>query len=315
MRDRILALLLRRGLDARVGARQGEIYLNCPFCVRRGTSPDHRQRLGLNVKKNVGHCFNCGWKSRTALRDLQVAVRTSLPTAAEAYTLRETEPEPKTAPAALPESFQLLDGADTDHWARRAWCSLIERGMPPSQIVRHRVGMCLTGPFHHRVVFPIRRKRRLLGITARTFVSATPKWLHSKDFTDAFEVSPASGPVVLAEGVMDALAIARATSYSLGVVALLGTKLSQRKRRSLRGRREAILWLDPDAAGLGPRGLGRLSAQLADLGVRSEWVPPVEGGSDPGDLEDAQILRGLAARRPCSLSSSNAWYASEGWEG
>lgn len=39
---------------------------NCPLCVRRGETPDRRQRFGINVvdKTIIANCFNCKFKMR-----------------------------------------------------------------------------------------------------------------------------------------------------------------------------------------------------------------------------------------------------------
>ena len=43
-----------------------EIVVCCPYCTRRGMTPDTSGHLGINLRKNVAHCYKCDWATRKA---------------------------------------------------------------------------------------------------------------------------------------------------------------------------------------------------------------------------------------------------------
>ena len=68
----VLAELRTKGYRVRHhGFQPDEILVCCPFCLLRGKTPDNDYNLGINVKKNIGHCFRCEWRSREALEALR----------------------------------------------------------------------------------------------------------------------------------------------------------------------------------------------------------------------------------------------------
>ena len=281
----IVEQLRRRGIASKPSIGP-EILVCCPFCISRGTTPDRRYRLGVNTETGMGHCFNCGYRTRSrALRDLRIAKAVS--------TAAAPERRPEVAP---PDDFQPLRKSDRGYWERKAWRYLERRGVSGSQMRRHGIGLSLTGRAHHRVVFPIRGGGEARGWSARSITEATPKWLHSVGLASCYvarRVRP-GGAAVVTEGILDALAVARGTGYGVGVVALLGTRLTPAKWGPLEPCRDVLLWLDPDQAGVSA--MGQLAPELADRGKRV-WVPP-QLETDPGDLPDDCILPALRARKP-----------------
>jgi len=273
-----------------------EITLNCPFCVGRGTTQDTRYRLGINVRYNLCHCFNCHFKSRDALRDLKVTLIHDFP---------EEPAEPKKPERELPEDYEPLNGPKGAHWQKVAWRYLVKRRLAPRQIRRHEIGISLVGRAHHRVIFPIYGNRKLRGWSGRSIVEATPKWLHSHGMEHAYSIckmSDAGRVVVVTEGIFDSLAVARATKYRTPSVALMGTRLTVQKYKAIADYRKVVLWLDPDEAGMSA--MSKIGADLADRGHAVTFVVSDE---DAGDLKQSEIHRALMTAKPWTAAAQNLW--------
>jgi DNA primase len=160
--------------------------------------------------------------------------------------------------------------------------------------------------FRGRVIFPIAdRGGRVIAFGGRTLGDGQPKYLNSPD-TPLFEkgrvlygwaqaraAAGGAGPVIVAEGYMDVIALQRAGF--VGAVAPLGTALTERQIEELwRIAPEPILCFDGDAAGL--RAAGRAADRALPLlkpgyTLRLATLPE---GEDP----DTLVLRhGVQAMR------------------
>ena len=296
---RVMQSLRGRGYACRSGGGD-EIWVCCPFCTSRGTTPDRRYRLGVHAISGLAHCFNCRWRAfgtRTF-----TALRVARPdTAAVAVPVAKPPPKPS-----LPGDFEPL--AEGGWWQDSAVQYLRDRRVSLEQARRHGAGLSLAGRFHHRIVFPIRRAGKLMGCTGRSITEAVPKWLHSRGLKGSFVACPpvANGPVVVTEGVFDALAVARASNYRLGSVAILGTKLTADRYADFEHAGFVLLWMDPDAAGRNAvRGLG---AMLADQGHTVRFA---RSAGDPGSMTNAEIAGAAKAAIPWTADAAETWAREE----
>ena len=276
-----------------INSTSGEARVNCPFCALRGKSPDIDFSAGVNFRKNVGHCFRCGWRSRHALQQFGLVSRDQAYTSSAAQT-RQNKAE-------LPDDFMLLAQRRPDIWARRAVRYLVTRGVTASEINQYDIGLSMIGRFRGRVIFPIRdRKRRLLGFTGRTILKDTePKWLHSAGLQTMFPALWRKRKcVTLVEGVFDALAVARSCGTVTDVFAMLGTHLSEPKLEWLLDYKNVVLWTDPDKAGY--RALAEISPVLQDSGCTVEVV---FADKEPADLTVDAVVAGFNQRCVWSLAA------------
>lgn len=291
-RNAIIAQLSRHGMSARPSGND-EIRVCCPFCPDRGRSPDDEYALGVNVHTGIGHCFRCGWRSGFALDKLKV----------ERREFSFEDPKTETPPPRLPEDFTLLQEDDSDEWMTIAWRYVTNppskkgRGISEIQVRNKRLGLSMTGKFAYRVIFPIYRNEKLLGFTGRTILKdGFPKWKHSEGLNAMYpaRISKTADTVVLTEGVVDALAVARNLSVlDIGwkicpdSIALLGTGLPAEKMEWIERYQEIVLWMDPDRAG---------KKFTADIGERlSEtfqvMVVRPDRKCDPSDLSQMESLK------------------------
>lgn len=285
---------LIRGLQLKgikVQVRGRTAWICCPFCSLRGTSPDTRFRLGIELRggkvpRGMGHCFNCGYKSPYTLQRL-------LKIDIQDLTLDDTLSEEKIRPE-LPSDFQLLQGPDEyDEWVQLAWDYLQGRGIREDQIRRHRVGLSLIGRARGRIVFPIYDQKRFKGYTARTLINREPKWLHSKNLRVSFWASrKGREELIVTEGVFDALAIERALGDRVDALAILGSSMTEERLSKMKPYSRITIWLDSDQAGR--KGVIDLGSILDEKGAQE--ISVVRGsGHDPGSMKDQEIRESYAS--------------------
>lgn len=286
----VLAQLRQKGLKVQPSSKPGELWICCPFCVLRGKTPDAEYKLGFNYRTGLAHCFRCSWSSRERTFE-KLGLSSD-----ERLVVEATEPEPEAfASPVLPEDFELLAKA-TGHWAREAIRYLLGRRVVQGQIVRHRVGISLVGKTKGRIVFPfLDPGGRLVGWSARSwFPDVEPKWLHSTGLKQSFWAHRPGDSVVLVEGIFDALAVERVVDKkSWAVMALLGTNLTEEKRKELGRYDRVVVWLDPDKAG--QKGVERIVESLYGT-IELSIVPESTKRTDPGDMTDAELQTAFGSR-------------------
>lgn len=270
-----------------------EIRFNCLFCVERGYTQDFKQRLGINVVKNYGNCFNCGWKSRKAVSI--IAKKLSLGEIDARFQEDQTEPEK----VKLPEDFELLAGRLDSKWKRKAFNYLRDRNVTRSQMVKHKIGFSLSGRFRYRIIFPVYvpyeglkgKKNKLEGIVARSFVNKEPRYLNSRGIKSVYNLPDESVRyayrvgkglkqiLVISEGILKCLAIERA--LPVNSIALLGHTMTERQEDLIGPDRwdEIVLFPDPDIQGA--RGFIKVGERLSlkagndDLSMKLSVVWPI----------------------------------------
>ena len=172
--------------------------------------------------------------------------------------------------------------------------------------------------FYNRVTFPIRDPRgRTVGFGGRTLGDGQPKYLNGPEtplfskravlfgLDRAREGARAGGPVVVAEGYLDVIALHQAGFT--GAVAPLGTALTEAQLQLLwRLSPCPVLCFDGDAAG------GRAAARAIDLATphltpeRTLAIARLPAGDDPDSLLRSrgtaamQAVLDAAAARPLS---------------
>lgn len=290
-------LLRLRGVRFRLTPGH-DLQVCCPFCQQRGESEDTRFRLGINLYTSQGHCFNCGWKSRSRaaflfLREL------GLHADWHEELRAATEPDPpKMEVVSLPPDFELLTMADRkDPLVRQAMHYLATREIAEQQIRRHRIGVSLVGRYAYRIVFPIAYQGRLRMLVGRDFTGrAKARYLNSHGEKLLFGChGKRAASVVLTEGIFKALALERVLPDNWACLAILGhdiTPLQLEQLRELRTER-VVVWPDPDRVGI--EGAIQICDSLIDR-YRVEIVTKAAAQAD--ELTTAERLACWRARMP-----------------
>lgn len=232
--------------------------------------------------------------TEAALRWFRLQLQTAAAAEARDYLAR------RGLDQALQERFQIGFAPDSRHALTRA---LRDKGFDEALIIeagmsaRPDDGGAAYDRFRGRIVFPIHDARdRVIGFGGRAMdPDARAKYLNSPETPlfdkgrNLYHVGPARAavakgqPLVVAEGYMDVIALARAGFG--GAVAPLGTAITEDQLRLLwRISPEPVIALDGDAAGL------RAAYRLIDLALpmtgpgqalRFALLP---AGQDPDDL-------------------------------
>ena len=207
---------------------KGNYIFHCPFCSHR--KPKLEIRMWTDEKgENPYQCWVCGTKGRT-IRSLLKHLNL---TRAEAenvlqYVQRGEEQEETIKKIVrLPEEFEPLELAShSSIYANRVRKYLYARGLTDIDFVRYGIGYCMKGKYADRVIIPSYDENNALNyFVARSLNSGTYLKYVNPDIDKSnciiFEnLINWDEPVILCEGVFDAMAIRR------NAVPLLGQNIS-----------------------------------------------------------------------------------------
>lgn len=250
----------------------------CHACLARTGKADRRGSFSVHVASGFYHCFKCG-------------VRGRLP----GFEGFEPEPDPEHAELRAesrrpPEGFEEIgrgEGAEAFAF-RKARAYLEGRGLADRQVWRAaRVGATLEGRYAKRVVVPVLSPDGdWLGFVARDWTGfARSPYLYPPAmdrqvlFNHAALLAPSDRPVLVVEGVMDALALWP------DAVAVLGKPSEPQVWALADAGRPVAVCLDGDAWREGEELALRL--QLEGQRAGNVRLPPRK---DPDEVERSWLL-------------------------
>ena len=221
----------------------------CPFCNHR------KPKLEINMATNEeGHnpweCWVCQTRGRT-IRSLLRQLKTPRAQAADIlkYLPKGSEIEYKgLSIIELPKEYQpLYKASSASVVANLVKNYLYERGLTDNDFIKYGIGYCTSGEYGGRVVIPSYSESGSLNFfVARSYDGNYFKYKNpeaSKDIIFFESLINWNAPVILCEGVFDAIAIRR------NAVPILGKSLSKSLYKKLitSNVNEIYIALDTDA--------------------------------------------------------------------
>ena len=200
---------------------------NCPKCNH------HKPKLEVNLHtdengQNPFECWVCGFKGRTIkslLKQLQVPAEQAYEILKYVRKGDEVGYAP-TSVVELPKEFQSLYNASTTSIiANKVRRYLYKRGFTDRDFLKYNIGYCTSGQYTGRIIVPSYGENNQLNFfVARTFEDAYHKYRNpecSKDIIGFENLINWSQPIILVEGVFDAIAVKR------NAVPILGKSISK----------------------------------------------------------------------------------------
>jgi len=197
----------------------------CPFCTH------HKQKLEINLQPNVKgetpwHCWVCNAKGKTLL-GLFKKLKATPDKISElksmlGFTPKLTE-EQTLQKVTLPKEYKpLINLSRTDITAKHALMYLKKRGITKSDILKYNIGYCEEGKYSNRIIIPSYDKDGNLNyfIARAIDPNSTKKYdapkcnkneLIGLEYFINWKV-----PIILCEGIFDAIAIKRNAIPLLG---------------------------------------------------------------------------------------------------
>jgi DNA primase len=199
----------------------------CPKCNHQ--KPKLEINLHTNEKgENTFACWVCGFKGKTIkslLKQLQVPAEQAYEILKYVRKGDEIGYAPTTS-VELPKEFQALYTAShTSIIANKVRKYLYRRGFTDRDFLKYNIGYCTSGEYAGRVIIPSYNENNQLNFfVGRTFEDAYHKYRNpesSKDIIGFENLINWSQPIILVEGVFDAIAVKR------NAVPILGKSLSK----------------------------------------------------------------------------------------
>jgi len=221
----------------------------CPKCNHR--KPKLEINLHTNEKgENPFECWVCGFKGRT----IKSLLKQLLVPAEQAYEILrfvkkgdEVGYRPATV-VELPKEFQpLYTASTTSVLANKVRKYLYVRGFTDRDFLKYNIGYCTSGEYEGRVIVPSYNESNQLNFfVGRTYEDAFSKYKNpevSKDIVGFENFINWDRPIILVEGVFDAIAVKR------NAVPILGKSLSKALLKKIVDSRveDIYIALDKDA--------------------------------------------------------------------
>lgn len=278
---------------------KGDVAYYCPICKHKNA------KLMVNVKTGNYNCFTCHPKT-TGKTPVSLLKKIGSPSEAiiemKGYFVNDTtliKAEEEVKLVHLPKEFiNLIDTSDTCLEKRQAITYLKKRGVSSIDIVKYNIGYCKTGRYRNKVIIPSYNSNgRLNYFIARSFEKEpklkidSPECKKSELIGFEYYINW-NTPVILCEGIFDAMAIKRNAIPLFGktISKALMIKLLQSDVQTV------YLALDDDAI----RESIDHAQKLLDLG-KEVYIIKLEG-KDPSELGFENMISCLQSAKPLTAT-------------
>ena len=209
-----LTSLLEKVLGTSYQMKNGESAFHCPFCHH------HKKKLQVNLDSQKWHCWVCnkgGHKVGILLRKINAPkniISEVLKILGDYKGTRHEKEEVTEYQVSLPQFYKPLWKKSEDPIYKNAIYYLKQRGISGIDIVRYSIGYCPNGSYSNRIIIPSYDSDGKLNYFMARDMFPNSKFKYknppmSKD-TVGFELFINwNEPIVLCEGIFDAISIRR----------------------------------------------------------------------------------------------------------
>ena len=299
MEDRLLELL--ESVLGKSKKTSGDNYaFYSPFV-------DHyKPKLEVNIRitsdgKNPWHCWISDEKGRsikTLFKKLRVSKQTwdeynSIFSRINRYV--HSDNQIQVNQVELPKEFKPLYKKSNSFKYKHALNYLLKRGLRPEDIVKYNIGYCETGEYEDKIIIPsYDDDGKLNFFVGRSFYQSKYKHKNpkvSKDIVGFDLLVNWDIPLVLCEGVFDAIAIRR------NAVPLFGKSIQSKLEKKIIGNsvKKLYIVLDSDAIS---NAIG-LSKKFMSYGIQTHLVDL--GDEDPSEMGYERINQKIYDTPPLDL--------------
>jgi DNA primase len=276
MNNELLSLLIEViGNKGHKVRKQNEHIFFCPFCNH------YKPKLQVNLVNQKWHCWVCnesGHKLYQLFNKLKVQsnLYKELSELVEDIVY-EYEAKTEDEKIVLPTEFKSLKNKSKSLIYKHAMSYVLDRGITITDIIKYNIGYCVNGIYYNRIIIPSYTENfKLNYFIARDFYKSKMKYKNpniSKNVVVFENLINWNEPVILCEGVFDAIAIKR------NAIPLLGKTIPQKLLEKLIEKKttHVSIALDSDAG----KDIFQLSDILMKYGINVSMVSMKQ--KDPSD--------------------------------
>ena len=210
--------LLEQVLGNSYTLRNGELAFFCKFCNH------HKRKFQINLQNQHWHCWVCnagGRSLRPLLYKLNVAKDTIKQILSLVQDTKFYKPKENDTQLSLPKSFTTMWSIDTSVLMKHAHQVCKSRNIHAEDMVRYNIGYADEGVYANRLIIPSYDENGILNyfVARDMFKNSTMKYKNppvSKNIIMFENLVTFTKPIVLVEGVMDAIAVRRNAIPMLG---------------------------------------------------------------------------------------------------
>jgi DNA primase len=303
IREKMLVVLVESVLGKGRSTARNNMAFSCPFCHHSKTKLEIQVHTN-EKKENPWHCWVCGEKGKT-LSSLFKKIKAPSHKIAELNSLIKPgkKQENQIHNLSLPKEFISLTTTSsldkiTQIEARHALKFLKQRGITENDIIKYNIGFCAEGNFAKRIVVPSYDENGILNFfSSRTYLSDDPQKYKNPAvdrniITWEYYINW-NAPIILVEGIFDALTIKR------NVIPLLGKTISEALMKKIVGSQvqKVYIALDNDALKEAIKHCERL------LSFGKEVYLVELGGKDANEIGFERFLENIEATPPLTFST------------
>jgi DNA primase len=295
MEHALLLTKLEKVLGKSIPTSRGNHSFKCPVCKHR------KNKLEINLNTQQYHCWVCdikGSKIDTLIKkanihyDLAKGIYALLPKS-------NNNTQVETSYIKLPDEYKpLYEISSKDILAKHAIKYVKSRGITKNEILKYNIGYCEGGLYNKMIIIPSYDSYGSLNyFIARSFEEDV--WIKyrnpkvSKDVIGLESFVNFNVPIVLCEGIFDAIAIKR------NVIPLFGKTISNelKKKLALSKVDKVYIALDKDAM----KQSIRHAKDLMDAG-KEVYIVDLED-KDPSDMGFKAFTKLISKTNPLTLST------------